>query len=243
MRFAGWAGVSLALGIGTLFVTPFVRAQSEVPLQSNNYTFQEGSIDAGGMLQSSSANYKVDSSTGSLGVGDAATTNFQVKSGAPTTPDPSLSVSVNTGNPNFGSFSAGGTTTTTANFTVSNYTTHGYAVYVTGDDLTNGTETIPSLSSTGPAQVGTEQWGINLVANTSPLVGSNPDNGQFGFGSVSANYNTANQFRFVSGEQVAQSTRNTGTTNYTISYIVDVAPLTPGGQYTASQAIVVTGTY
>jgi hypothetical protein len=243
MRFAGWAGVCLTLVLGAVFTVPALHAQSETPLQSNNFKFQESAVDNGGMLQSSSANFKVDSAAGTLGVDDAATTNFQVKAGSPTTPDPSLSVSITNPNAAFNDFSASATATATSTFSVSNYTTHGYAVYITGNTPTNGAKSIPGMASNGPSQIGTEQFGLNLVANTTPSVGTNPDNGQFGFGSVSANYNTANSFRYVSGEQIAQSSRNTGITNYTISYITDVASLTPGGKYTANQTIVVTGTY
>jgi hypothetical protein len=92
--------------------------------------------------------------------------------------------------------------------------------------------------------MGIEQFGINLVANTLPIsFGANPDNGQFGFGSVASGYNTPNNFRYVNGETIASASKDSGITNYTISYIVNVAPLTAGGTYTANQALVVTGTY
>jgi hypothetical protein len=100
------------------------------------------------------------------------------------------------------------------------------------------------MSTTTTSQIGVEQFGINLVANTSPTsFGANPDNGQFGFGSITANYATANNYRYVDGETVAQATKNSGVTTYTISYVTNVATLTPGGQYSADQTIIVTGTY
>jgi hypothetical protein len=76
-------------------------------------------------------------------------------------------------------------------FSVLNYTSYGYVVQIFGDPPTNGTHTIVPMSTTGASQISEEQFGINLVANTVPSsIGANPDNGQFGFGSVESNYNT-----------------------------------------------------
>jgi hypothetical protein len=85
---------------------------------------------------------------------------------------------------------------------------------------------------------------MNLVANTSPIsFGANPDHGQFGFGSASTNYGTANNFRFVNGETIASAPKSSGQTIYTISYLVNVNSLTPGGNYTSSQTLICTGTF
>lgn len=214
------------------------------PLQSPNYRFDESSIGAGGLIQSSSANYQAGDSTGDLATGTSASANFQVQSGPKTTNDPALSFSVNSSGINFGSFSAGNATVTTATFSVSNYTSYGYVVQIVGTAPTNGTHTLPAMTTTGPSQAGTEQFGINLVANTLPVsVGTNPDNGQFGFGAAALSYGTSNQYRYVNGETIASAPKSSGVTNYTISYLVNVAGLTPGGQYTSDQTLIVTGTY
>ena len=100
------------------------------------------------------------------------------------------------------------------------------------------------MTATNTSQVGVEQFGINLVANTSPTsLGVNPDNGQFGYGSVMPNYATPDNYRYVPGETIARAVKNSGVTVYTISYIANVAPLTPGGIYTSNQTLIVTGTY
>jgi hypothetical protein len=100
------------------------------------------------------------------------------------------------------------------------------------------------MASTDTSQVGTEQFGMNLVANTSPSsVGSNPVYDVFGVGSVAGNYSTPNQFRYVSGETVATATQSSGKTTYTITYLANVESLTPGGQYHADHTLIVTGTY
>lgn len=222
-------------------VSQSVYAQS---LQSSNYRFDEGVIGTGGMLQSNSANYSATSATGDIGIGNSASTNFQVDSGTKTSPDPALTVAVLSSTANFGTFSPTTTTTSTATFSVINYTTYGYVVQLVGNNLSNGPSTINSMTTTGPPQVGIEQFGVNLVANTLPSsFGANPNNGQFGYGSVAPNYATPNEFRYISGETIALATKNSGQTIYTLSYIVNVAQLTPGGVYTSDQTLVVTGTY
>ncbi len=216
---------------------------SAEPSQSTNYKFNESAIGSGGLIQSSSANYQGRDSLGDIGVGNASSSNFQIDAGSTTTDDPALSVAIN-GTVNFGNFTATSATTTTTTFTVLNYTTYGYIVQIVGDAPSSGSTTLAPMTTTGPSVAGTSQFGINLVANTLPTsVGANPDNGQFGFGTVAGNYGTSNQYRYVSGETIAQATRNSGVTTYTITYLVNVPALTPGGVYTSNQTLIVTGTY
>ncbi len=101
---------------------------------------------------------------------------------------------------------------------------------------------IPTASSSG-----SEQFGINLVANTSPVsFGANPaqspDN-TFGYGVVAADYNNPNLFKYQKGNAVAFSTSSTSTTDYTVSYIFNVSNVTPGGTYEMRHVLVATATY
>lgn len=218
-----------------------VSAQS---LQSTNYRFDEGVVGTGGLLQASSTNYSATSATGDIAIGNSSSTNFQIDSGTKTSPDPALSFAVLGNAANFGTFSPSTTATATTSFSVTNYTTFGYVVQIAGGPLKNSGHNISGMATTGPAQPGIEQFGVNLVANTAPTsFGANPNNGSFGFGSVAPSYATPNEFRFVSGETIAMATQNSGTTVYTLSYIANVAQLTPGGNYTSDQTLIVTGTY
>lgn len=195
-------------------------------------------------MDSSSSNFRASDSVGSLGVGSAASSNYQIIAGAKTSEDPVLSVTISESNANFGHFSAGTTATASASFSILNYTTYGYAVYITGDGMKNDTHTISNMTTTNVSQVGIEQFGLNLVANTSPTsFGANPDNGSFGFGQVASGYSTPNEYRYVPGELVASAPKDSGITQYTVSYIANVASLTPGGRYTADQTLIVVGTY
>lgn len=240
-----WPQKLVVLGFVVLCLGVSIAAVASADtLQSPNYKFDESSIGSGGSIQSSSPNYQSRDAVGDTAIGNSSSGNFQIESGSKTTSEPTLSFAVNNANANFGSFTASAASVATATFSVSNYTSYGYVVQLLGNPPSNGGHTITGLSTTGSSLAGTEQFGVNLVANTLPVsVGANPDHGQFGFGSATANYGTSNQYRFVSGETIASAPKSSGVTNYTMSYIVNVASLTPGGQYTSAQVIICTGTY
>lgn len=228
--------------VGCVFAaTGIASAQS---LQSPSYRFDESVIGAGGLNQSNSANYQARSSAGQLAIGNSASENLQVEAGDQTTDDPALSFSFNDADAQLGNLTAAAATMTTASFSVSNYTSYGYVIYLIGDVPTNGNHQLPAMTEAGPSQTGIEQFGVNLVANTDPQsIGANPNHGLFGLGSATPNYGTPNQFRYVSGEAIATAPASSGVTTYTLSYLVNVDSLTPGGKYGSKQTIVVTGTY
>ncbi len=222
-------------------------AATDVP-SSNNYRFDESSIGTSSLLESSSTNFKASTGAGDTAVGGSGSTNFQTESGSKTTPDPNLTFSMTSSAANFGTFSPAAAQTAITTFSVINYTSFGYVVQVAGTPPSYGTHQIDTMSANAVSQPGVEQFGINLVANTSPSsFGANPQNGiipnNFGFGVATPNYATPNEFRYVSDETIAQAPKSSGKTDYTISYLVNVAALTPGGTYGTDQALIVTGTY
>lgn len=229
----------ITLATGLVAVTSFAD-----PLKSTDYQFVESTLGDIGTADTQSTNYKAASSAGILGFGNSADATMQINAGGTTTNDPALSFAVDSPNVNFGNFSPGATAVATSTFQVSDYTSFGYIVQLFGNPPSNGSHTITAMPSVGSSVAGTEQFGINLVANTSPVsFGANPNHGQFGFGSAATNYNTSNQYRYVNGDTVAQAPESSGETLYTISYIVNVSSLTPGGQYSNNQTILCTGTY
>lgn len=219
----------------------FIGSAYAGELQSTHYQLSEGTIGNGGLVQSNSTNFQSTESLGSTAVGDTSSTNFQIQTGPKTTPDPGLAFSVTSSSASFGNFSSTQVATTTATFMVADYTSYGYAVQIIGNPPSNGGHTIAALSSTDISRPGQEQFGLNVVANTG--FGANPDQGQFGAGVAAANYNTADHFRYVSGETIATAPKTSGVTTFTISYIINVTSLTPGGAYTSNQSVVCTGTF
>lgn len=95
----------------------------------------------------------------------------------------------------------------------------GYSIFANGFTMTSGNNVIPPMNSTTSA-VGTSQFGINLRANTNPVVGTNVSGP--GTGTVAPLYTQLNRFRFVNGEQLATATAAQDYRKYTISYVVNV---------------------
>lgn len=236
------ASLSLAmvLTVGLLGVS-YVCADT---LASPHYKMIETSLGNGGLLQSSSAHYQSTQSIGDTAVGTTKSTNYQTQAGSKTTADPSLTFTINSGATSFGSFSPTAAATATSSFSVSNYTSYGYIVQIVGDTPHNGTHVIPGMTTSDVSQPGQEQFGINLVANTAPKsFGANPDQGQFGEGYAEPNYANPNHYMYNSGDTIAAADKTSGITTYTISYIVNVGSLTPGGQYSSHQQLVCTATF
>lgn len=239
-RLRGSIGLFL---VGSVVVVAYAST-AHAELQSNSYRFDESAIGSGGLVESSSTNFRATDAVGDVAVGTAASANYQVQAGSKTSPDPTLSVAINSSAANFGNFSATNAAVATASFSVSNYTSYGYVVHVIGTALKNGSYTIPGLPTETTSQTGTKQFGMNLVANTSPTsVGANPNHGDFGVGSAAPGYDVPNKYRFVSGETIASAPSTSGATTYTITYLANVESLMASGQYKTDQIIVVTGTY
>jgi hypothetical protein len=233
--------------VALLFIDSAIAAAQGT---SSGYRIDESYIGPGGALQSQSSTYTIDPGQQALqgaSTGESSSASFTTKGGSTTTADPSLTCGVNTSTINFGAFSTSTASTATATFSVLNYTSAGYIVSIVGQPPKQGSRVLNALATQTTSSPGTEQFGINLVANTSPTTfGADPvqvPSSSFSFGAAASNYNTANQFRYVSGDTIASSVKSSGQTNYTISYLVNVATSTPGGTYSGGQTIVCTGTY
>jgi hypothetical protein len=104
----------------------------------------------------------------------------------------------------------------------------GYSLWVQGGTMTSGTNTIPAMSG-GPSQRGVSQFGINLRANASPIVGQDPAGP--GAATISAAYNLPDQFRYQTGDTLVTATNPDDNVKFTVSYIVNVNANQPGGVY------------
>ena len=214
---------------------------------STNYSIDEFFVGPGGNLDLNSASYSGRATLGDLGSGNFGSTNYQIYAGFTTTNDPYLEAAVNTTDVDLGVLDAGSVSSGTATFSVRTYLASGYVSKIYGGTLTNpdGYE-IPALTTQTASSPGTEQFGLNLRDNATPDVGTNPvqvPDSSFSFGLVNANYNTVDQFRFVSGDTIAYANSSSGQTDYTITYIANIIPVTGAGLYQATHSIVTTSTF
>lgn len=142
-----------------------------------------------------------------------------------------------------GTLSSSVTASGTSTMTASTNAASGYAITVNGTTLQSGASSIAAITTAGGGNsvLNTSQFGINLMANATPSVGTNVSG--TGTGAAATNYNTADKFRFVTGETVASATAPTNSNTYTVSYIANIAGSTPAGSYSTLLTYVATSNY
>jgi len=132
----------------------------------------------------------------------------------------------------------------------------GYSITVNGPTMTSGSNTVTAMAAAAAGVRGTSQFGLNLRANTTttstPAVGIDvaPAAGAGGGtykGEPASGYSTIDQFKFVSGNSVADSSfGGAGPTDaqiFTVSYIVNVPGSQAAGTYTTTLTYICTPTF
>lgn len=118
----------------------------------------------------------------------------------------------------------------------------GFAVTAVGTSLTAGTSVIDGLTSPTLSQPGVNQFGINLVENTAPAIGNNPE-GSFANATPTADYGTPNEYKYVSGDVIASSPNVSLMKKFTISYIVNASPSLKAGVYSTTITYIASGRF
>jgi hypothetical protein len=234
-----------SLSVLLLLPSPAVFAQA-VP-SSTSYSTREYYFGTGGNNGLTSTNYSARGTTGALGVGNTSGTAYAADAGTITPQYEYIEFVVNSSTVNLGLQSTGSTTHGTATFYVKAYVASGYVVKNASPPPSIPSHTLSAPSSATASATNTEQFGINLVANTSPATfGAVPaqiPSGTYSFGAAATGYNTTNLYKYVNGDVIAQSAKSSGETDYTISYILNISATTPSGNYTMNHVMVATGTY
>ncbi len=232
--------------LGVILAVPLTvfAAQTASP----NYQVNEVFFGSGGELNACSSSFCSKQSIGENTVGNTASNLFQAQAGFNTDRQPYIEFTVSATNVDLGELTPSTTKTATSTFSVKAYLSHGYQVVNASEPPTNTTYIMQGINGFPAASaVGTEQFGINLVANTSPATFGavpvqRPDN-SFSFGNVAADYGIANMFKYTKGDAVAQSSKSTSNTDYTVSYLFNISNVTPGGTYVLHHVLVATSTY
>jgi hypothetical protein len=125
----------------------------------------------------------------------------------------------------------------TVAFTASTNAASGYSVTYTGNTLSTTGGTIPAYAGSASA-AGTAGFGFNLAANTVPTVGTAVSG--TGTATASAGYNSANSFKFLSGDPIASVGAPSNSNTFTIAYVANISGATPAGAYTTTLSYVAT---
>lgn len=208
---------------------------------SSHYSVTETQIGPGSNLHECSTTYCAKTSAGDTTVGRGSSANYSAQFGSNTTDEPVLEEIVTGGTQDMGILDSTKTGTAVYGVSVRNYLSDGYVLQIAGSVPSQGSHTlnVPMGGGNSPftSQPGAEQFGINLVDNTAPNIGAAPvqvPSGTFSFGTVASGYDTPDLFKYVENDIVANSSRSTGETDYTVSMIINVSNATPGGRYNGS---------
>lgn len=156
--------------------------------------------------------------------------------------EPFLDMIIEAGVSNLGTLTTESTATKTTSIKVRSYLSGGYTLQILGDPPKFEGHLLATPTEPTASTPGTEQFGINIVANTTPSVGALPVQvpaDQQVFGVVEDNYAIANMFMYQSEDVVARGVTDTGRTDYTVSMIVNISSSTPAGKYTGDFSAVV----
>ncbi|NOR86425.1 MAG: hypothetical protein GQ527_02330 [Bacteroidales bacterium] len=199
-------------------------------MSSANYEIFADAFGSGGDSNLSSLNYFMVGSTGEVAMGFAESSSFRLNSGVPSIKrQPSIGITVSPDQISLGMLSS--TSVASNSHGISSYSNSktGYVLKVYGETLTTAaTDDIDAIgASSAASNPGTEQFGINLVANTVPAVGAAP---VLRKAIIDADYGTVNQFAFLDGDTMATATKPSNDT-FTASYIANISAGTAAGQY------------
>ncbi len=118
----------------------------------------------------------------------------------------------------------------------------GFAITAVGAPLSAGTSVIDSLESPSSSHAGSNQFGINLVANDQPEVGQDPE-GEWLNAIVASDYAQPNKYKFISGDVVASSPNVSLMKKFTVSYIINSSKDLRAGVYTTTLNFIASGRF
>lgn len=132
--------------------------------------------------------------------------------------------------------------TTTSQMAAGTNASSGYAITVNGTTMEAGSHVINALTAPTISAPGNNQFGINLVANTNPSMGDDPD-GDSTNAIVTPSYAVPNEFMFHDGDMVATAPNVSLVRRFTVSYVINTAPDLHAGVYTTTLTYICTGRF
>lgn len=238
-----WRGLHFALAAVLVTVVLGTGAAYAQTSTSNNYQITETQFNAGSNLESCSTGYCARATIG--GDENTVPSGSAMFTSTHDDDEPVLEVIIEPGESNLGTLSPETTATKTTTVRIRSFLSGGYLLQIVGNSPVYAGHHLATPSTPTASQPGTEQFGINVVKNTIPDVGEDPDQVPENeedttiFGTPQANYGTPNLFMYESGATIANSVTQSGRTDYTISMIVNISNSTPAGHYSGDFAAVV----
>lgn len=118
----------------------------------------------------------------------------------------------------------------------------GFVITANGTTMAAGTHVIDAPVTPTASVPGVNEFGINLVANSSPNIGHDPEGPSLN-AVVSPNYAQADKFMYKDGDVVASSPNVSLMRRFTTSYVVNSNPDLRAGVYTTTITYICTGRF
>ncbi len=141
-----------------------------------------------------------------------------------------------------GDLNSNSTLTAQSQMAVGTNASAGFVITANGDPPAAGTNIIDGLAIPTESRKGVNQFGINLVANNAPIVGSDPE-GTWTNAIPTAGYDTPNRYKYISGDAVASSPNVSLMKKFTVSYVVNSAENLRPGVYTTTITFIASGRF
>ena len=231
-------GLTVSIAIG--------GAGTALAVTSSSPNYQVTETQFGSTQKSCSGQYCAQTSIGEATDGKSiasSTAEFQDI----TDNEPFLDMIIEPGESNLGILSTERTATKTTSIKIRSYLiAGGYTMQIMGTPPKFGDHYLETPTSPTPSTPGTEQFGMNVVANTNPGVGANPVQvpaDQQEFGVVDDLYKVPNSFMYKTDDVIARGVTDSGRTDYTLSMIVNIASATPAGKYAGDFMVMIIPAY
>lgn len=141
-----------------------------------------------------------------------------------------------------GTLSPSTTLTAQSQMAVGTNASGGFAITANGTPMSAGTHVIDSPSSPTESRPGKNQFGINLVANNTPSIGTDPQ-GTWANAVASPDYGMTDRYKYKPGDVVAYSPNVSLMKKFTVSYIVNSSENLHPGVYTTTITYIASGRF
>ncbi len=141
-----------------------------------------------------------------------------------------------------GELSAESTLVAQSQMAVGTNATGGFAVTANGRPMSAGTSIIEPLDEPSESKKGVNQFGINLVENSAPLVGADPE-GDWANAVPATDYGVPNKYKYIPGDVIAYSPNVSLMKKFTVSYIVNSRDDLRAGVYSTTITYIASGRF
>ncbi len=141
-----------------------------------------------------------------------------------------------------GDLSPTSTLTAQSQMAVGTNASGGFVITANGNPPTAGVSVIDGAAVPSQSKPGVNQFGINLVANTLPNVGTDPE-GEWVNAVPASDYSSRDMYKYVPGDAVAYSSNVSLMKKFTVSYILNASDSLRPGVYSTTITFVASGRF